>query len=236
MKNIKHYVIIGVEIILLGVIGVNASTSVPSHGVSYTNTSSKESVSTVESALNELYKGFKVGNATSAQILIGQTALVQGKTVTGSMTNRGAWTNTPTGSGKVTIPAGYHNGSGYVDTSAVWNAAVIAADSRVSTGTASYIAGYNAAKANITPILSSKTGASWNNTATIQTVVPAGYYYLVEASCLRIDFGTDSYKLTATPSHEFGKVYYASIDTTVTYSVYTEATRASFSLAVSYWK
>lgn len=34
------------------------------------------------------------------------------------MTNRGAWTSKPTSSGKVTVPAGYHNGSGYVDTSA----------------------------------------------------------------------------------------------------------------------
>ena len=42
------------------------------------------------------------------------------------MTNRGAWTNTPTSSGKVTIPAGYHNGSGYVDTSKVYNAGVSA--------------------------------------------------------------------------------------------------------------
>ena len=38
------------------------------------------------------------------------------------MTNRGTWTSTPTSSGKVTIPAGYHNGSGYVDTSKVYSA------------------------------------------------------------------------------------------------------------------
>ena len=38
------------------------------------------------------------------------------------VTNRGAWTSTPTSSGKVTVPAGYHNGSGYVDTSKVYNA------------------------------------------------------------------------------------------------------------------
>ena len=33
------------------------------------------------------------------------------------VTNRGAWTSKPTTIGKVTIPKGYHNGSGYVDTS-----------------------------------------------------------------------------------------------------------------------
>ena len=37
------------------------------------------------------------------------------------VSNRGAWTSSPTSSGKVTIPAGYHNGSGYVDTSGVYN-------------------------------------------------------------------------------------------------------------------
>ena len=53
---------------------------------------------------------------------------MQGKTftnstgvgLTGTMPNKGAWTNTPTSKGKVTIPAGYHNGSGYVDTSGVY--------------------------------------------------------------------------------------------------------------------
>ena len=42
------------------------------------------------------------------------------------VTNRGAWTSTPTSSGKVTIPAGYHSGSGYVDTSKVYNAGMVA--------------------------------------------------------------------------------------------------------------
>ena len=32
------------------------------------------------------------------------------------VTNRGAWNTKPTTIGKITIPAGYHNGSGYVDT------------------------------------------------------------------------------------------------------------------------
>jgi len=68
---------------------------------------------TTKTSLNNLKS---IGNATATQILAGQTALVKGSAITGTMTNRGAWTNTPTGSGKVTIPAGYHNGSGYVDT------------------------------------------------------------------------------------------------------------------------
>lgn len=74
------------------------------------------------------------GDATAAQILKPKTAY-SGKTLTiGTMENRGAWTGTgtPTGNNSVnvTIPAGYHNGNGYV----------------TAKGTSSYSAGYSAAK------------------------------------------------------------------------------------------
>ncbi len=59
--------------------------------------------------------------AAAGNILSGKTAWVNGSKVTGTMTNRGAWSSTPTGSGSVTIPAGYHNGSGKVNTSTVYN-------------------------------------------------------------------------------------------------------------------
>ena len=72
----------------------------------------------------------KKGNAAPGQVLSGKT-FTNSSTVgaTGTMTNRGAWTNTPTSSGKVTIPAGYHNGSGYVDTSKVYTAGYNAGES-----------------------------------------------------------------------------------------------------------
>ena len=58
------------------------------------------------------------GDATAAQILATKTAYSGKSLLTGSMTNRGAWTGTGTPSGNnettVTIPAGYHNGSGKV--------------------------------------------------------------------------------------------------------------------------
>lgn len=41
--------------------------------------------------------------------------------MSGTMANKGAWTNIPIAKGKVTIPAGYHNGSGYVDTTSVYD-------------------------------------------------------------------------------------------------------------------
>ena len=50
------------------------------------------------------------------------TTIADVATKISGVTNRGAWTSTPTSSGKVTIPAGYHSGSGYVDTSKVYNA------------------------------------------------------------------------------------------------------------------
>ena len=98
--------------------------------------STKTELNSTKTALNNL-KG--IGDATAAQILSGKKAVVKGSTLTGTMTDRGAWTNTPTGSGKVTIPAGYHNGSGYVNTATAYtngyNAGVAANTSRISTGT-----------------------------------------------------------------------------------------------------
>ena len=63
----------------------------------------------------------KKGNAIAAQVLDGQyfTSLSAGVNVKGTMPNKGAWTSTgatanATTTKNITIPAGYHNGSGYV--------------------------------------------------------------------------------------------------------------------------
>lgn len=55
------------------------------------------------------------GNATPAQVLAGSTfgSNSAGRLATGTMPNRGTQTITPSTS-NITIPAGYHNGSGYV--------------------------------------------------------------------------------------------------------------------------
>ncbi len=114
----KHKVMIGIEVILLGmiiaIIGTNAASSnPPSNGVSY----SKNNQTTVEGALNDLYTKANYGNASAGQILSGKTALVGGKQVTGTMPNKGAVTKTVSPGGTYTIPAGYHNGSGKVTAS-----------------------------------------------------------------------------------------------------------------------
>lgn len=85
--------------------------------------------------------------ATKAQVLSGYTALTSDsddEAASGSMTNNGAWTSSSSGSGKITIPAGYHNGSGYVDCSGAYNKGVTDADNRTNSNSANYKAGYNA--------------------------------------------------------------------------------------------
>ena len=52
-------------------------------------------------------------SAAASQILSGSTAYVNGSKITGTMVDRGAVTITPSTSDQA-IPAGYHNGSGYV--------------------------------------------------------------------------------------------------------------------------
>lgn len=50
------------------------------------------------------------------------------------MANRGAWISTPSSSGNVTIPEGYHNGSGYVNTSNVYNSGYNAGTATLTDG------------------------------------------------------------------------------------------------------
>ncbi len=62
------------------------------------------------------------GDATAAEVLSGKSfssATLENEK--GTMTNNGAWTSSTTGDGNVTIPAGYHNGSGYVSGKTSYN-------------------------------------------------------------------------------------------------------------------
>lgn len=62
------------------------------------------------------------GNATANDILSGKS-LYSGKTlISGNITNRGAWVGTTSSRSSVSIPAGYHNGNGYVKGADAWNA------------------------------------------------------------------------------------------------------------------
>lgn len=90
----------------------------------------------------------KVGDAAAENVLSGKTFTNAEKVgVKGTMEDRGAWTNTPAGNEKVTIPEGYHNGEGYIDTSECYkkgyDEGVTFADNRVNSENASYKEGYN---------------------------------------------------------------------------------------------
>lgn len=83
------------------------------------------------------------GNAEPGDVLSGKTfSNKQSNALTGSMPNNGAWSASTSGSGSVTIPAGYHNGSGTVSGSASYSQGVTDADNRVNTASASYNQGY----------------------------------------------------------------------------------------------
>lgn len=136
----------------------------------------------------------KVGTATAAQVLKGKTFTnASGVGLTGTMTNRGAWKGATTGSGNVTIPAGYHSGSGYVSGSGAYNAGVTAADARVNTSSASYTSGYNAGYSagagRTVAFASGATTLTWDSASTdtpfcstsggTLTIKKAGTYALV---------------------------------------------------------
>lgn len=62
------------------------------------------------------------GNAETGDVLAGKTfSNKQSNALTGSMPNNGAWSASTSGNGSVTIPAGYHNGSGTVSGAASYN-------------------------------------------------------------------------------------------------------------------
>ena len=76
----------------------------------------------------------QLGNAQAEHVLSGKSASSQnGIGFSGTMTNRGTWTNTIEPGKYVYIPKGYHNGSGWVEARAVNNNDVIGKIKRAST-------------------------------------------------------------------------------------------------------
>lgn len=69
--------------------------------------------------------------ATTSEILSGKTAYIRGQKVTGDMTNNGSYKRSISAIGqKVTIPQGYHDGSGYVDILAASQSTIIPSNIR----------------------------------------------------------------------------------------------------------
>ena len=83
--------------------------------------------------------------AAKAHVLAGHNTVTtdsDDEVVEGTMPDNAAWSALTPGSGSVTIPAGYHNGSGTVSGSASYSQGVSNADGRVNTSSASYKSGY----------------------------------------------------------------------------------------------
>lgn len=89
------------------------------------------------------------GNASAADVLSGKTfSSATAENAAGSMPNNGAWTGKTTGKGNVVIPAGYHNGNGYVSGEGAYNTGMSDADARVNENSASYKSGYTNGNSN----------------------------------------------------------------------------------------
>lgn len=105
------------------------------------------------------------GNASESDVLAERTfGSENGVKLTGTMPDNGAWVGETTGSGKVIIPSGYHNGSGYVSGEGAYNAGVSAGAAGTKVGTAAagdVLAGKtftNAESAGITGTMSDNGG------------------------------------------------------------------------------
>ncbi len=174
--------------------------ALPSEGVTYDNTNSGSSATTVNEALDDLYTKVNdkqteinringIGDALPSQILNGKTAYVQGKTITGTMPSKGATTYTP-GKSNQTIASGYYlSGAQTIKGDANLVAGNIAKGKTIFGVAGSYTSDANAAAGNI---LSGKTAyvngskitgsmpnnglLDWKPTTGTTYTLPAGYY------------------------------------------------------------
>lgn len=86
----------------------------------------KEDILEAVNNVQNLFKTSADATATPSDIMAGKTAYNGTILMTGTIPDKGAWTGETTGSGNVAIPAGRHNGNGYVSGAGAYNAGVSA--------------------------------------------------------------------------------------------------------------
>ena len=111
--------------------------------------------------------------ATAANILIGETAYVDGEKVTGTMPNNGAKASTLSAGGSYTIPAGYHNGSGKITAKDLASQTpATASATEILSGETAWIDGV---KVTGEMANNGETGGSIDGLTTSSVTIPAGY-------------------------------------------------------------
>lgn len=113
-------------------------------------------------------------NATAGEILSGKTAYVNKNKVTGSMTNNGGYDIEIDDLNAVTIPSGYHDGSGTADIDATEKAKIIAGNIKDGVTILGVLGTYTG---------EGVTAQTKNATSSLvaQTILPdSGYDYLAE--------------------------------------------------------
>ncbi len=139
--------------------------ALPSNGVTYDNSNSGSTATTVNEALDDLYTKVNdkqteidringIGNATANHILNGKTALVKGQTITGNIPSKGAATYTPSTSNQTIASGNYLSGVQTIKGDANLVAENIAKGKSIFGVAGTYTSDANAAAANI---LSGKT-------------------------------------------------------------------------------
>lgn len=112
--------------------------------------------------------------ATKANVLAGVTAVTKDsgdEAAAGTMANKGAWTSRIGVNGKAVIPAGYHNGSGYVD-QAITNRGAVNASLGIN-GTYAIPEGYHNGSGKVTQSIA---------TMGAQTVTPGSSQKVISCS------------------------------------------------------
>ena len=119
--------------------------------------------------------------AAETKVLQGETFYAAGKKKTGSMENRGAWTNRLGINSKIVIPAGYHNGQGYIDQSIATKGAQTYTPSTVNqtVGAGQYLSGTQtiAGDANLVPGNIRKGKKIFGVTGTFEGLADAYYLF-----------------------------------------------------------